>query len=98
MTLSLPALGTVDAELVLTGEKLVARIKAGDAGARRLATDGPAFARQLEAAGLALASLSVRSMDGSTDLAISGEPHDKKPVKSPLEHLLRPAAGEGGAA
>lgn len=98
ITLSLPALGTVDAELVLTGDKLVARIKAGDAGARRLATDGPAFARQLEAAGLALSSLSVRSMDGSTDLAISGEPPDRKPVRSPLEHLLRPAAGEGGAA
>jgi hypothetical protein len=96
ITLSLPALGTVDAELVLTGEKLVARIKAGDSGARRLAADGVAFARQLEAAGIALASLSVRSMDGTTDLALSGDDAAaKKPVRSPLEHLFRPQAGEG---
>lgn len=96
ITLSLPALGTVDAELVLSGEKLVARIKASDAGARRLASDGPAFARQLEAAGLALASLSVRSMDGTTDLALSGDntAAAKKPVRSPLEHLFRTAPGE----
>jgi len=96
ITLSLPALGTVDAELVLAGEKLVARIKAGDTGARRLAADGAAFARQLEAAGIALASLSVRSMDGTTDLALSGDDAAaKKPVRSPLEHLFRPQAGEG---
>jgi len=99
ITLSLPALGTVDAELVLTGEKLVARIKAGDSGARRLAADGAAFARQLEAAGIALASLSVRSMDGATDLALSGDkPVAKKPLRSPLEHLFRPPRGEGSEA
>ncbi|WP_321798757.1 flagellar hook-length control protein FliK [Caballeronia sp. J97] len=96
ITLSLPALGTVDAELVLAGEKLVARVKAGDAGARRLASDGAAFARQLEAAGITLASLSVRSMDGSTDLALSGDQSAaKKPVRSPLEHLFRPPTGDG---
>ncbi|SAK43092.1 flagellar hook-length control protein FliK [Caballeronia calidae] len=99
ITLSLPALGTVDAELVLTGEKLVARIKAGDSGARRLAADGAAFARQLEAAGIALASLSVRSMDGTTDLALSGDkPAAKRPMRSPLEHLFRQAPGEGSEA
>ncbi|GJH22808.1 flagellar hook-length control protein FliK [Caballeronia novacaledonica] len=99
ITLSLPALGTVDAELVLTGEKLVARIKAGDSGARRLAADGVAFARQLEAAGIALASLSVRSMDGTTDLALAGDNGAaKKPVRSPLEHLFRPPQGEGSGA
>jgi hypothetical protein len=96
ITLSLPVLGTVDAELVLAGDKLVARIKASDAGARRLASDGPAFARQLEAAGLALTSLSVRSMDGTTDLALSGDkdPTAKKPVRSPLEHLFGGTPGE----
>ncbi|SAL03415.1 flagellar hook-length control protein FliK [Caballeronia fortuita] len=99
ITLSLPVLGTVDAELVLTGEKLVARIKAGGAGAQRLAADGAAFARQLEAAGIALASLSVRSMDGTTDLALSGDkPAAKKPVRSPLEHLFRAAHGDGSEA
>ncbi|MDR5786131.1 MULTISPECIES: flagellar hook-length control protein FliK [unclassified Caballeronia] len=96
ITLSLPALGTVDAELVLSGDKLVTRIKAGDAGARRLAADGAAFARQLEAAGIALASLSVRSMDGTTDLALSGDKTAaKKPVRSPLEHLFHPPHGDG---
>jgi hypothetical protein len=97
IALSLPALGTVDAELVLTGEKLVARIKAGDAGAARLAADGEAFARQLQAAGIALASLSVRSMDGVTDLALSGEkPAKKKPLRSPLEHLFRAPGRDKG--
>ncbi|SAK73098.1 flagellar hook-length control protein FliK [Caballeronia ptereochthonis] len=97
ITLSLPALGTVDAELVLAGDKLVARIKASDSGARRLAADGAAFARQLEAAGLALTSLSVRSTDGATDLAMSGDDRAaaSKPVRSPLEHLFRAAPGEG---
>ncbi|SAL80457.1 flagellar hook-length control protein FliK [Caballeronia peredens] len=100
ITLSLPALGTVDAELVLAGDKLVARIKASDAGARRLASEGPAFARQLEAAGIALASLSVRSMDGSTDSALSGDAGSgaKKPVRSPLEHLFRASSGGEGQA
>ncbi|WP_044042191.1 flagellar hook-length control protein FliK [Caballeronia insecticola] len=100
ITLSLPALGTVDAELVLAGDKLVARIKASDAGARRLASEGPAFARQLEAAGIALASLSVRSMDGSTDAALSGDANSaaKKPVRSPLEHLFRASSGGEGDA
>ncbi|SAL82495.1 flagellar hook-length control protein FliK [Caballeronia arvi] len=99
ITLSLPALGTVDAELVLTGEKLVARIKAADSGARRLAADGEAFARQLEAAGIALASLSVRSMDGVTDLARTGDkPIAKKPLRSPLEHLFRAPNGDGSDA
>ncbi|SAK86477.1 flagellar hook-length control protein FliK [Caballeronia temeraria] len=99
ITLSLPALGTVDAELVLSGEKLVARIKAGDSGARRLAADGAAFARQLEAAGIALASLSVRSMDGTTDLALSAEKSAvKKPMRSPLEHLFRSPHGDGSEA
>ena len=66
-------------------------------GARRLAADGAAFARQLEAAGLALTSLSVRSTDGATDLAMSGDDRAaaSKPVRSPLEHLFRAAPGEG---
>ncbi|AQH00386.1 hypothetical protein A9R05_14575 [Burkholderia sp. KK1] len=99
ITLSLPALGTMDAELVLTGDKLVARIRAGDSGARRLAAEGEAFARQLDAAGIALASLSVRSMDGVTDLALTGDkPATKKPLRSPLEHLFRAPDGDGGGA
>ncbi|MDR5855814.1 flagellar hook-length control protein FliK [Caballeronia sp. LZ062] len=100
ITLSLPALGTVDAELVLSGERLVARINASDKGAARLAADGAAFARQLDAAGIALASFSVRSIDGAAGIEAG---HDAghaapKPVRSPLEHLFRASPRtEGGA-
>ncbi|WP_250473316.1 flagellar hook-length control protein FliK [Caballeronia sp. GAFFF1] len=100
ITLSLPALGTVDAELVLSGEKLVARINASDKGAARLAADGAAFARQLDAAGIALASFSVRSIDGAagTELAHDAGHAAPKPVRSPLEHLFRASPrNEGGA-
>ncbi|WP_244814922.1 flagellar hook-length control protein FliK [Caballeronia sp. Lep1P3] len=100
VTLSLPALGMVDAELVLTGGKLAARIKASDKGAGRLAAQGTAFARQLEAAGIALASFSVRSIDGSADIDLTGDESRAaaKAVRSPLEHLFRASPrGEGGA-
>ncbi|VXC54899.1 Flagellar hook-length control protein-like protein [Burkholderia sp. 8Y] len=101
ITLSLPALGTVDAELVLSGEKLVARINASDKGAARLAADGAAFARQLDAAGIALASFSVRSIDGAADIDTTGDAAHAtpKPVRSPLAHLFGASPrGEGGAA
>lgn len=102
VTLSLPALGTVDAELVLTGEKLAVRIKASDKGAGRLAGEGAAFARQLDAAGIALASMSVRSIDGA-DIELDGDGSaadaGAKPVRSPLAHLFRASpAGDGGSA
>jgi len=101
VTLALPALGAVDAELVLTGDKLVARIGAGEKGAARLAAEGAALGRQLEAAGIALASFSVRSIDGATDIDLSGAAGRAaaKPVRSPLEHLFRASPrGEGGSA
>jgi hypothetical protein len=99
ITLSLPALGLVDAELVLTGDRLVARIRASDVGASRFAGDGPAFAQQLNAAGIALASLSVRSMDGRVDFDShgGGAAQTPKPVPSPLEHLFRASTKEGDA-
>jgi hypothetical protein len=99
ITLSLPVLGMVDAELVLTRDKLIARIRASDIGATRLAGDGGAFARRLEAAGIALASLSVRSMDGHAEFDTSGDTRRaaSRPVPSPLAHLFEPPAGDGGA-
>jgi hypothetical protein len=99
VTLSLPALGLVDAELVLTGDKLVARIRANDVGASRFASDGQAFAQQLNAAGISLASFSVRSMDGRIDFDShsGGVEKTPKPVPSPLEHLFRASAEEGDA-
>ncbi|WP_310710415.1 flagellar hook-length control protein FliK, partial [Burkholderia multivorans] len=41
LTLTLPTLGTVDAELVLNGAQLVARLRANQAGAARLAQHEP---------------------------------------------------------
>jgi hypothetical protein len=99
VTLSLPALGLVDAELLLSADKLMVRIRANDVGASRFAGDGQAFAQQLSAAGISLASLSVRSMDGRTefDSHSAAPPDAPKPVPSPLEHLFRASTEEGDA-
>jgi Flagellar hook-length control protein FliK len=63
VTLALPVLGNVDADLVLTGQHLVVRLNASANGALLLAGDGQHFQQQLEAAGLQLAGLTVRAMD-----------------------------------
>ncbi|WP_438394798.1 flagellar hook-length control protein FliK [Caballeronia sp. DA-9] len=63
VTLTLPTLGSVDANLMLTGQHLVVRLDASADGALLLARDGAHFQQQLEAAGLQLASLTVRAMD-----------------------------------
>ncbi len=63
VTLALPTLGNVDADLVLTGQQLVVRVNASANGALLLAGDGQHFQQQLEAAGLQLAGLTVRAMD-----------------------------------
>jgi hypothetical protein len=100
VTLSLPALGMVDAELLLTGDKLTARIKSTDLGASRLAGDGAAFSKRLEAAGISLASFSVRSMDGSHEFDETGDTRRgaSKPVPSPLAHLFGAPTEEGEGA
>jgi hypothetical protein len=96
VTLSLPTLGTVDADLVLTGGKLVARINAGAHGAARLAADGEAFREQLAAAGIGLAGLSIRAVGEAVDVnaasgnaGTAGTASASKPVPSPLAHLFR---------
>jgi hypothetical protein len=63
VTLALPTLGNVDADLVLTGQQLVVRLNASADGALLLAGDGQHFQQQIEAAGLQLAGLTVRAMD-----------------------------------
>ena len=63
VTLTLPTLGNVDADLVLTGQQLVVRMSASESGAARLAADGDHFRQQLDAAGLQLAGLTVRARD-----------------------------------
>jgi hypothetical protein len=65
VTISLPLLGTVDADLVLTGTFLVVRVKASEDGGARLFADGEHFRQQLDAAGIQLAGFSVRPLDDS---------------------------------
>ena len=69
VTLSLPTLGNVDADLVLTGQQLVVRLNASEGGAARLAADGDHFRQQLDVAGLQLAGLTVHARDALADLA-----------------------------
>jgi len=71
VTLSLPTLGNVEADLVLTGQQLVVRLNASEGGAARLAADGDHFRQQLDAAGLQLAGLTVHARDALADLAVA---------------------------
>ncbi|MGF6569826.1 hypothetical protein ABH945_001937 [Paraburkholderia sp. GAS333] len=64
LTLSLPTLGTVDAELTLTGTRLVARVQASPGGAARLVTQGESFRERLAAAGIELNGLLIREIGG----------------------------------
>ncbi|SMG38788.1 flagellar hook-length control protein FliK [Paraburkholderia susongensis] len=64
LTLSLPTLGTVDAELTLTGMRLTARVQASPHGAARLAMQGDSFRERLAAAGIELQSLTIREIGG----------------------------------
>jgi hypothetical protein len=66
LTLSLPTLGTVDAELTLTGMQLVARVQANPHGASRLASQGDSFRQRLAAAGIELQGLTIREIGGGT--------------------------------
>lgn len=72
LTLALPTLGTVDADLLLTGSQLVVRVQASPAGAARLAVGQTAFGERLEAAGLKLAGLSIREIGGATPAGPGG--------------------------
>ncbi|HEV3431835.1 MAG TPA: flagellar hook-length control protein FliK [Paraburkholderia sp.] len=66
LTLSLPSLGTVDAELTLTGATLAVRVQASPGGAQRLTDNSEALRGRLEALGLSLAGLSIREIGGVT--------------------------------
>ncbi|QBQ96370.1 flagellar hook-length control protein FliK [Paraburkholderia pallida] len=65
LTLALPALGTVDAELTLAGATLAVRVQASPGGAQRLTAHSEALRGRLEALGLALAGLSIREIGGA---------------------------------
>jgi hypothetical protein len=62
LTLALPKLGTVDAELTLTGATLAVRVQASAGGAARLSAQSEALRGRLEALGLTLAGLSIREI------------------------------------
>ncbi|HTR11331.1 MAG TPA: flagellar hook-length control protein FliK, partial [Paraburkholderia sp.] len=72
LTLALPKLGTVDAELSLTGTTLAVRVQASAGGAARLSAESDALRGRLEALGLTLAGLSIREI-GSGANASSAE-------------------------
>ncbi|WP_175856423.1 flagellar hook-length control protein FliK [Burkholderia anthina] len=67
LTLTLPSLGTVDAELVLNGAQLVARLRANSTGAVRLTRNEAALRQRFEGSGLQLGGLSIRAVDDEPD-------------------------------
>jgi hypothetical protein len=71
LTLSLPRLGTVDAELTLTGTRLMARVLASPLGAARLTEQSDGFRQRLAAAGIELNGLSIREIGGGAPAAAS---------------------------
>ncbi|WP_414443374.1 flagellar hook-length control protein FliK [Burkholderia sp. 22PA0106] len=67
LVLSLPSLGAVDAELVLTGSQVVARLSASNEGAARLNAHGDQLRQRLLVSGLELGGLSIRAVDSAPD-------------------------------
>ncbi|AHI63873.1 flagellar hook-length control protein FliK [Burkholderia thailandensis] len=93
LTLALPSLGTVDAELVLNGEQLAARLRVSGTGAARLAPHGEALRARLQALGLQVSGLSIRAIDGVPD------GFGAVAARAAASAYAREAAGgEGGAA
>jgi hypothetical protein len=74
LTLSLPVLGTVDADLTLVGMQLTARVQASPSGAARLAAQGESFRQRLAAVGIALNALAIREIAGGPDEGAAGRP------------------------
>ena len=71
LTLSLPLLGTVDAELTLNGNRLSARVLASPLGAARLAEQSDSFRQRLAAAGIELSGLAIREIGGGAPAGTS---------------------------
>jgi hypothetical protein len=65
LALSLPMLGTVDAELILNGNRLSARVLASPLGAARLVEQSESFRQRLAAAGIELSGMSIREVGGA---------------------------------
>jgi hypothetical protein len=87
VTLSLPLLGPVDADLVLTGNLLAVRLQVSPTGGARLFSDGEHFRQQLDAAGIQLAGLTVHTL---------GEPGNADPTDAPGAYgAASPFGGSG---
>jgi hypothetical protein len=105
LTLALPSLGTVDAELTLTGKTLAVRVQASPGGAQRLTDNSEALRGRLEALGLALAGLSIREIGGGTvhasaaDAARAADAYARNAAApAPDHHTAEAATATAGAA
>ncbi|PLZ00684.1 flagellar hook-length control protein FliK [Burkholderia sp. WAC0059] len=93
VTLALPALGTVDAELTLTGATLSVRVQASPGGAQRLAANSESLRHGLQAAGLQLTGLSIREIGGGAPAPAGANAEAAKAVSAYARAAAEPAAG-----
>ncbi|WP_321879570.1 flagellar hook-length control protein FliK [Paraburkholderia bannensis] len=104
LTLSLPSLGTVDAELTLTGATLAVRVQASPGGAQRLTDNSEALRGRLEALGLSLAGLSIREIGGlsphasAADAARAADAYARNAAAPAQETHAAPAAQAAASA
>ncbi|ASL44202.1 hypothetical protein bAD24_I11970 [Burkholderia sp. AD24] len=97
LTLSLPTLGTVDAELTLTGTRLVARVQASPVGAARLAMQGENFRQRLAAAGIELNGLTIREIGGGAPSTGASAPGAAAAAQAAASAYARSASASAAA-
>ncbi|WP_176058906.1 flagellar hook-length control protein FliK [Paraburkholderia sp. BCC1876] len=97
LTLSLPTLGTVDAELTLTGTRLVARVQASPVGAARLAMQGENFRQRLAAAGIELNGLTIREIGGGAPSTGANAPGAAAAAQAAASAYARSASASAAA-
>jgi Flagellar hook-length control protein FliK len=97
LTLSLPTLGTVDADLTLTGSRLVARVQASPAGAARMAMQGESFRQRLAAAGIELNGLTIREIGGGAPASAAGAAGAAATAQAAASAYARSAASASAA-
>ncbi|WP_233832608.1 flagellar hook-length control protein FliK [Paraburkholderia sp. ZP32-5] len=98
LTLSLPTLGTVDAELTLTGMQLIVRVQANPDGAARLASQGDSFRQRLAAAGIELQGLTIREIGGGAPGTGAAGATGTQAASAYARSAAAAAAGSGAAA
>ncbi|ASV97802.1 flagellar hook-length control protein FliK [Paraburkholderia aromaticivorans] len=98
LTLSLPTLGTVDAELTLTGTRLIARVQASPGGAARLAMQGESFRQRLAAAGIELNGLTIREIGGGPPVTGANAAGAAAAAQAATSAYVKSASAAGPAA